>query len=99
VRRGTIIWIGILAICLGGTIYEMPNTVLNLRYHRDLFVDVEDHVERVVADRLIAGDPEAGEILRYAIKRDAHYAGRRDLKALTAKYPENEFFLAELAAR
>ena len=77
----------------------MPNTVLNLRYHRDLFVDVEDHVERVVADRLIAGDPEAGEILRYAIKRDAHYAGRRDLKALTAKYPENEFFLAELAAR
>jgi hypothetical protein len=80
-------------------VYEFPNAVLNLRHLRNTLVRVADHVDRVVSDRLIASDREAGEILRYAIKRRASYAGRRDLRDLVQEYPENEFFLAELVER
>jgi len=40
--------------------------------------------------------PRGRGILRYAIKQDIGYAGRRDLQVLTAEYPQNQFFLAEL---
>lgn len=97
-QRGTMIWIGLLGLGIGAAVYEAPNVVLNLRYYRNTFTRVEDNVERAVPDRLITDDREAGEILRYAIRRYADYAGRGDLKTLTAKYPQNEFFLSELAA-
>lgn len=68
---------------------------LNLRYHRNILVPVCDNIDRAVSDKLIASDREAGEILRYALKRDASYADRRNAKVLATEYPQNEFFLAE----
>lgn len=98
-QRGAIVWIALLAVLVGGMVYEFPNAVLNLRHLRNTWVGVADHVDRVVSDRLIASDREAGEILRYAIKRRANYASRRDLRDLVQEHPENEFFLAELLER
>jgi len=95
VRFATIVWIALIILLVGGIVYEAPNVAINLRYHRNLFAPVPDNVDRAVSDKLIASDREAGEILRYALKRGASYAGRRDAKVLATEYPQSEFFLAE----
>jgi hypothetical protein len=57
----------------------------------------KEDVESAVPDKLVATDPEAGDMLRYSLKYSLKNQNLEELAALVQKYPENEFFLALLA--
>jgi hypothetical protein len=97
-RLGTAVWAAILAVCVGATVFEIPDAEMIWRRTTHLFarVDKED-VESAVPDKLVATDPEAGDMLRYSLKYSLKNQNLEELAALVQKYPQNEFFLALLA--
>jgi len=91
-RRGTIVWMAMLGLCIAATVYETPNITRICHGALDSFRE-----RRTVSERVVALDPEAGEILRYAMKYRHGDPIRQDLRNLIARYPENEVFLSQLA--
>jgi len=99
-RLGTVIWLAILAVCLGATVAERSDAEVIWRHMKHLFVGgPKEGVEPTVPDKLVATDPEAGDVLRYCLKYAGKYQDPEELAALVEKYPQNEFFLARLAER
>ncbi|MHC4540249.1 MAG: HEAT repeat domain-containing protein [Planctomycetota bacterium] len=102
-RVRTKVWIAIVAVCAGLTVYEIPNAVRVWRFTRGtLRADRRTgsgklNIPAIVTDRLVATDPEAGDMLRYLLKYSAEDANVEDLADLVGKYPENEFLLGQLA--
>lgn len=98
-RARTILWIAIVGVCVGLTIYEIPNAVRIGRFARAIRVNRhtgsgESNIPATVTDNLVAADPEAGDMLKYCLSEDA---GLEELSALVTRYPQNEFFLSKLA--
>jgi len=98
-RREAKVRLVLLIVCVGVTIYEVPNVK---RIWRDADLGRREErrgnaspVEQVLSDEVAATDPEAADILRYCL------AGPKDaqLAEWVQKYPDNEFFLAQLAER
>jgi len=97
-RVRTKIWIAIIAVCAVLTVYEIPNTRLVWRY-----VGMSQQIKRQLADKAavrsalskeaVATDPEAADILSYCLAEPNEV----NLAEMVAKYPQNEFFLAQLA--
>lgn len=84
-------------VCIGATFYEIPNARLIWRY---VFRGPGRESTRgdgaaLVSDEVIASDPEAGAILRYCLGDP----NDPELAELVARYPQNEFFLAQFAER
>ncbi len=99
-RLGTVIWLAILAVCLGATVAERSDTEVIWRHMKHLFVGGQkEGGEPTVPDKLVARDPEAGDVLRYCLKYAGKYQDPEELATLVEKYPQNEFFLARLAER
>jgi len=97
------VWIVVAAICVGLTVYEIPDAKLiwrfawaTLRRHRHT-VSGELDVPAIMTDELIAADPEASDMLRYCLEYSRENPNLEELAALAEKYPENEFFPAQLA--
>jgi len=97
-RVRTKVWIAVVTACVALTVYEIPNSRLIWRYVRmagsvkqklkDITV-----LESVLTEDVVATDPEVADILTYCLT-DPNY---EELGDLAAKYPDNEFFLAQLA--
>ncbi|KPL22698.1 MAG: hypothetical protein AMJ75_07565 [Phycisphaerae bacterium SM1_79] len=97
-RVRTKISIAIIAACVGLTIYEIPNARLNWRHSRTVIGDeklLEDYIREKSAGtgEAVKLDLEALDMVRYCLG-DPNEA---DLANLAARYPENEFFLGQLA--
>lgn len=99
-RAWTRVWIAIAAVCVWLTVYEIPDAVRIGRFtwgmmRGDRYTGGgELNIPAVVTDKLVAADPEAGDMLRYCISENADM---EELAALAARYPQNEFLLSELA--
>lgn len=98
-RVRTKVWIAIVAVCAALTVYEIPNAVRIGRFTWAIWVDRHTsggnlNVPATVTDRLVAADPEAGDMLKYCLSADM---GLEELGALVTRYPQNEFFLSEFA--
>lgn len=97
-RVRTKIWIAVAAVCVALTVYEIPNArevwrcLRALRQIKSKLVD-KTPARSVLSDNVIAVDPEAADILRYCLAEP----NVEDLAEMVAKYPQNEFFLAQLA--
>jgi hypothetical protein len=92
------IWIAIIAACAALTVYEIPNFRLIWRYVQAVRRDKQDLKDRtvlesVLSDEIIATDPEAADILTCCLTDP----NDEELATLVAEYPENEFFLGQLA--
>jgi len=93
-------WLAIVAVCIGLTVYEIPNARLIRRHIRMINRDNDtpqgkQGVKSRLTDELLAADAEAADILLYCLSDPSD----EDLADLVAKYPDNEFFLALLADR
>jgi hypothetical protein len=94
------VWITIAAVCIALTVYEIPNARLIWRYALMVSrgfhaLESEKDVKSKLPNDLVAADPEAADILAYCLAEP----NDEDLAEMVAKYPENEFFLAQLAER
>lgn len=93
------VWIAIAIACVGATFYEIPNGRLIWQYalsgRSKHAAPGKRKAAPVVSDEVIATDPEVGDILRYCLGDP----NDQELGDLVAQYPENEFFLAQLAER
>ncbi len=97
-KRTDLTWAAILVLLIAATIYEMPHIIGALRGLRNMFIiDAKEHVTWVLPDRLVAADPEAGDILRYHLKTGFSDDAPDELGRLVEKYPENQHFLSRLA--
>lgn len=99
-RLRTKVWITIVTACIALTVYEIPNARLIWRYARmvNLGFDMtqgKPGIQSRLTDELVAADPEAADILTYCLAEP----NDEDLAELVVKYPDNEFFLAQLADR
>lgn len=97
-RLWTKVWIAIAAVCIAVTIYEIPNARLIWRYARAVDGDKQQLkdkavLESILTEEITAADPEAANILTYCLTE----SNVEDLADMVAKYPDNEFFLAQLA--
>jgi len=85
--------------CVGATLYEIPNGRLIWRCalsgRSSNSALGKDNVASAVSDKVIATDPETGDILTYCLGDP----NDQDLGDLVARHPRNEFFLAQLAER
>jgi hypothetical protein len=94
----TIIFITIIAVCAALTVYEIPNVRRTwqcahmAKCLKRKFTD-KARVRVVLSNEDAATDPEAADILTYCLTEpnDEHLAG------MVARYPRNEFFLAQMA--
>ena len=97
-RVRTKIWIAIVAVCTALTVYEFPNARLVWRYvgmsqqMKRQLVD-KAAVRSVLSKEVAATDPEAADILNYCLAEP----NEDGLAEMVAKYPQNQFFLAQLA--
>ncbi len=99
------LWIAISVVCIGLTLYEIPNARRMIRFSRAMWKNRHTaagklNVPAIVTDRLIADDPEAGDMLRYCLTYHTYAyenPNLEELAALVEKWPENEFFLSQLA--
>ena len=96
-RAWTKVWVVIVAVCAGLTVYEIPNARLVWRcasMARRLKKELvpKEVARSILTDEIAAADPEAADILRYCLGEPNDY----DLADLVAKYPQNEFFLAQM---
>jgi len=97
-RVRTKVWIAIVTACVALTVYEIPNARLVWRY-----VGMSQQIKRQLVDKaavrsdlskeVAATDPEAADILNYCLAEP----NEDGLAEMVAKYPQNEFFLAQLA--
>ena len=97
-RLCTKIWIAIIAVCIGLSVYEIPKAMFIWRYARTMSHPEEIFKEDTKAksehiQEILASDPEAVDILRYCISD----SNDEELADLVARYPENEFLLAQLS--
>jgi hypothetical protein len=93
------VWAAALALCVGVTICEMPNIDRVWRYRVNLQTNPTGNIAAALPDRVIAMDPEAGDILKYCLRCSRGDSSPGDLATLAAKYPKNEFLLCQLARR
>ncbi|TET64909.1 MAG: hypothetical protein E3J56_16530 [Candidatus Aminicenantes bacterium] len=99
-RVRTKVWIVIAAVCIGLTVYEIPKALFIWRHMRmlvhseDIFKDDTD-AKSALKEEIMASDPEAFDILRYCITDP----NDEELAVLAARYPQNEFFLAQLVEK
>jgi hypothetical protein len=91
------VWAAVLALCIGVTIYEMPNIGRVHRYRASLERNPTDDAATVLPDGIVAEDPEAGDILKCCLQCSRGGPHPGDLATLSAKYPRNEFLLCQLA--
>lgn len=97
-KRTDLTWAAILVLLIAASVYEMPHIMGALRGLRNRFIiDAEEHVTWVLPDRLVAVDPEAGDILRYHLKTVLSEDAPAELRRLVQKYPENQHLLSRLA--
>lgn len=101
-RGWTKVWIAVAVVCIGLTIYEIPKAVRIFRFSQLLRKERYTtagklNVPAVVTDKLIAEDPEAGDMLTYCLTYSYENPNIEDLAALAEKWPKNEFFLSQLA--
>ena len=97
-KRTDLTWAAILVLLIAATVYEMPQIMGALRGLRNMFIiDAKGHVTWVLPDRLVALDPEAGDILRYHLNTRLSEDAPEALRALVQKYPENQHLLSRLA--
>jgi len=94
------VWMTIVAVCVALTVYEIPNARLIWRYARMVnrgfdSPESEQDIKSRLTDALVAADPEAADVLVYCLAEPSD----EDLAGLVARYPDNEFFLAQLAKR
>ena len=92
------VWIAIIVVCIGLSVYEIPKAIFIWRYARTF-----SHTEEIFKEdkkakseqiqEILGSDPEAADILRYCITDP----NDEELAVLVARYPENEFLLAQLA--
>jgi hypothetical protein len=97
-RVRTKIWTAIVTVCIAATIYEIPNAKLIWRYARTATdakqkLSGKDVPEFILTEEIVAKDSEAADILKYCLTDP----NDEELAGLVAKYPDNEFFLAQLA--
>jgi hypothetical protein len=93
----TKIWIAIIVVCIGLSVYEIPKAMFIWRYAwtfeyaEEIFKEdtkaKSEHIQEI-----LASDPEAVDILQYCITEP----NDEELAVLVARYPENEFLLAQL---
>ncbi|MBW7989934.1 MAG: hypothetical protein FVQ84_07965 [Planctomycetes bacterium] len=94
------VWIVIIAVCIGVSVYEIPKAVYIWRYicklaHvEDIFNNDTDD-KSTLKEEIKALDPEAFDILRYCITEP----NDEELAILLVRYPQNEFFLAQFAEK
>ena len=99
-RLRTKIWIAIIVVCIGLSVYEIPKAMFIWRHTRmlvrnkDIFKDDTD-AKSALKEGIMASDAEAFDILRYCITDP----NDEELAVLAARYPQNEFFLAQLAEK
>ena len=104
-RAWTKVWIAVAAVCIAATIYEIPNTVRIARFCWLIKTDRhtpsgDPNVQVIVPDQLVATDPEAGDMLRYCLTYSSFSyknPNLEELVTLVEKWPQNEFFLSQLA--
>ena len=101
-RVWTKVWIAIVTACVVLTVYEIPNAIQVGRFFWLMWKDCytasgKQNVPAIVTDRLIAADPEAGDMLRYCLRYSYENPNMDELAALAEKWPQNEFFLSQLA--
>ena len=91
------VWIAMAVVCAGATLYEIPNARLIWRYalqgHSKREAPAGNKTTPILSEEVRADDPEAGDMLKYLLE-DPNDQAIGDLVAL---YPQNEFFLAQLA--
>jgi len=97
-RVRTKVWIAIVTACVALTVYEISNARLVW-----LYVGMSQQIKRQLVDKaavrsvlskeVAATDPEAADILNYCLAEP----NEDGLAEMVAKYPQNEFFLAQLA--
>ena len=97
-RVRTKLWIAIIAVCAALTVYEIPNARLLWRYlgaSQQIKRQLADKsaVRSVVSKEVAATDPEAADILSYCLAEP----NEANLAEMVAKYPQNEFLLAQMA--
>jgi len=97
-RVRTKTWIAIIAVCVAATVYEIPNARLIWQCARTIGSHKRNYkdkavLESVLTEEIIAAAPEAADILKYCLTDP----NTEVLAGLVAKYPDNEFFLAQLA--
>lgn len=91
------VWIVIAAVCIGLSVYETPKVLFIWRHMRrlvnaeDIFKDDTD-AKPALKEEIMSSDPEAFDILRFCITDP----NDEELAVLAARYPQNEFFLAQL---
>ncbi|MEJ2703086.1 MAG: hypothetical protein P8Z79_11655 [Sedimentisphaerales bacterium] len=102
-RTWTRVWIAIALACGLLTIYEIPKARLIGRFLR-VTLDRDRYTASgrlntpaIVTDGLVERDPEAADMLRYCLNYASEDVNIADLATFAEKYPENEFFLAQLA--
>ena len=94
-RIRTKVWIAIILVCIGLSIYEIPKALFiwghirTLAQVEDIFADYTKS-KSALREEIKALDPEAFDILRYCIAEP----NDEELAILVSKYPQNEFFLA-----
>ncbi len=104
-RAWTKVWIAVAAVCIAATIYETPNAVRIARFSwlikKDRHTPSGDpNVQVIVPEQLVATDPEVGDMLRYCLTYSPfsyENPNLEELVALVEKWPQNEFFLSQLA--
>ncbi|MBN2134035.1 MAG: hypothetical protein JW741_31315 [Sedimentisphaerales bacterium] len=94
-RPGAKVRIVVLIACVGVTIYEIPSVRRIWRYADMGRPRGGPAAKESVPHEVAATDPEAADILRYCLNEP----NDAQLAQWVQKYPENEFFLAQLAQR
>jgi len=94
-RLGRKVRIAVLIACVGVTVYEIPGVRRIWRYADMGRPGGVPAAKETVPDNVAALDPEAAEVLRYCLNEP----NDAQLAEWVQKYPENEFFLAQLAQR
>lgn len=92
------VWLAITALCVLVTIYEIPRATVIWRCMRPavihrLKLQGKEVLAGVLPEEIVAADPEAAEIVIHSLTDP----NRDDLADRVARFPENEFFLAQLA--
>ncbi|OHB73710.1 MAG: hypothetical protein A2Z25_11440 [Planctomycetes bacterium RBG_16_55_9] len=104
-RVWTKVWIAVSLVCIGLTVYEIPDAVRITRFSfsmwRNRYTPAGKlNVPAIVTDKLIAEDPEAGDMLRYCLTYLRYLdenPNLEELAALAEKWPRSEFFISQLA--
>lgn len=97
-RFKTKLWIVIAVICMDLTAYEIPNVQVvradvptpGIKIHN---AEDKDNLTSALTEDIAQTDLEVADILRYCLTD----TNNEDLAVLAEKYPNNEFFLAQLA--